>query len=117
LCEKFEAGEIGEDNFLYKLHKNNYEDFESRVETIKIRIADTKNEIQELQQSINDSYKTPQKEQSTPGEEDDNFSEMSEGECESINAFGTLDDVIGHAGVDIDGPVADEDVADAEDIE
>jgi hypothetical protein len=43
---------------------------------------------------------------------------MSEGiNYKPIDAFATLGDVIGHGGVNIGRPVADEDVADAEDIE
>ncbi len=46
-----------------------------------------KTEIAELQQSINDSYKTPQKTQNTAEEENDNLSEMSESGFEPIDLF------------------------------
>ena len=45
------------------------------------------------------------------------MSEMSESGFEPIDLFATLDDLIGHEGVDVNRPLADDEVADAEVIE
>jgi hypothetical protein len=122
--EKFEAGEISDTHFLYKLHKNNYEACEANVFEITQRIEKAKTSINDLEEEIKQSqqcrFQTPQPNVGTGSglaDTHDYLDGMTDDELGIFNNYPNGEDEDVHQGVDATVAFNDQDIHDPEEIE